>query len=182
MANATCVALLRAVNVSGRNAVPMAELRAMCGEIGLDEPRTLLQSGNLVVRTRLAPAKLAALLETEIERRFGHALAVVVRSAADWATLVAANPFPDEARNDPAHLVVLCCKRAPTAAALASLAAAIAGREQVRAAGADVYITYPDGIGDSRLTNATIEKHLATPGTARNWNTVVKLAAMLRGD
>jgi uncharacterized protein (DUF1697 family) len=176
------VALLRAINVGGRNAIAMAELRAMCAEIGLSDARTLLQSGNLVVRTGLARAKLAALLAHEIERRFGHTIDIVVRSAAEWSALIAANPFPDAARVDPSHLVVLCCTHAPTGPAVARLAAAIAGREQVRANGADIYLTYPDGIGESRLTNAVIERHLATNGTARNWNTVTKLAAMLRGE
>jgi uncharacterized protein (DUF1697 family) len=157
----------------------MADLRALCADLGLADPRTLLQSGNLVVRTGVARSHLGRLLEAETEKRFGVTVAVVVRSADEWRALIAANPFPAEAASDPAHLVVMCCKSAPGARALDALEAAIAGRERVRAVGADVYVTYPDGIGDSPLTNAVIERHLATSGTARNWNTVTKLARLL---
>ncbi len=174
----TYVALLRAINVGGRNSIAMPALRAMCVELGLVEPRTLLQSGNLVFRSAIARTKLAPLLEGQTVKRFAVTVDYVIRSAEEWARLIEANPFPDAAVHDPAHLVVMCCKTVPGALSLAALDAAIRGRESVRAAGANVYITYPDGIGDSRLTNAVIEKHLATNGTARNWNTVRKLAAL----
>lgn len=176
---ATYVALFRGINVGGKNAIAMADLRALCDDLGLADARTLLQSGNLVVRTGVARSRLGWLLEAETEKRFGVAVAVVVRSADEWRALIDANPFPDEAARDPAHLVVMCCKSVPDARALDALEAAIQGRERVRAVGADVYVTYPDGIGDSRLTNAVIERHLATSGTARNWNTVTKLARLL---
>jgi len=178
-ATTTYVALLRAINVGGKNAIAMADLRAMCDRLGLAEPRTLLQSGNLVFRTNVARSHLAWMLEAETEKHFGVAVAFLVRSADEWRALIDANPFPAMAQHDPAHLVVLCCKSVPDAHAVAALEAAIVGREEVRAVGADVYVTYPDGIGDSRLTNAVIEKHLATSGTARNWNTVRKIAALL---
>ncbi len=178
-ATETYVALLRAINVGGKNAIAMADLRAMCDDLGLADARTLLQSGNLVFRTHIARSHLAWTLEAETEKRFGVPAEYVVRTAPEWRALVDANPFPDAASHDPAHLVVMCCKTVPDARALAMLDAAIVGREVVRAVGADVYVTYPDGIGNSRLTNASIERYLATSGTARNWNTVRKLAAVL---
>jgi uncharacterized protein (DUF1697 family) len=89
--------------------------------------------------------------------------------------------FEAEAKSDPGHLVVMALKDAPAASAVKALQAAIKGREIVRAAGRHAYIVYPDGIGRSKLTNALIEKTLATRGTARNWNTVMKLAAMAGG-
>lgn len=178
-ATETYVALLRAINVGGKNAIAMADLRAMCDELGLDDARTLLQSGNLVFRTNVARSHLARTLEAETEKRFGIPVAYVVRTASEWHALIDANPFPDAAAHDPAHLVVMCCKTVPGARALATLDAAIVGREVVRAVGADVYVKYPDGIGNSRLTNASIERCLATSGTARNWNTVLKLERLL---
>ncbi len=177
--DAAYVALLRAVNVGGRNPVPMADLRALAVDLGFVNPRTLLQSGNLVFRTAHARAKLDTLIEAETQRRFGATIDVVVRSEAEWTRLISANPFVAEAQNDPARLVVMCCKDAPTAAALAALDAAIAGRESARAAGSNVYLRYPDGQGNSRLTTTVIERALATRGTIRNWNTVVKIAALL---
>ena len=89
-----------------------------------------------------------------------------------------ANPFPAEAKSDPGHLVVMCLKSAPGREAVSALQQAISGREVIRAKGREAYIVYPDGIGRSRLTTALIEKKLGTRGTARNWNTVMKLAAL----
>jgi uncharacterized protein (DUF1697 family) len=102
-----------------------------------------------------------------------------VRSAAEWEATIAANPFSDAAANDPSHLVVMPCKAAPSAAGVTSLQTAITGRETVRAAGKQLYITYPDGIGDSKLTSALIERKLGVVGTARNWNTVQKIHVAL---
>jgi uncharacterized protein (DUF1697 family) len=82
------------------------------------------------------------------------------------------------AKDDPGHLVVMCLKAAPTTKNVLALEAKIPGREQIRADGKHLYITYPDGIGPSKLTNTVIEKTLGIRGTARNWNTVLKLATL----
>lgn len=178
MALTTQVALLRAVNVGGRKAV-MSDLRAWLAELGLEEPRSLLQSGNLVFRSELAGAELEALLEREAVPRLGYDTDFLVRTEGEWRALIAANPHAAMARDDPSHLVVVPLKSAPRVADVETLQAATQGREVVRAAGRQLYITYPDGIGDSRLTLQVIERRLGVRGTARNWNTVVKLAAML---
>jgi uncharacterized protein (DUF1697 family) len=101
-----------------------------------------------------------------------------VRTAAEWAKVVAGNPFPEEAERDPGHLVVMFLKATPEANDVAALQAAIPGRETVRAEGKHAYIIYPDGIGRSKLTIDLIERKLGTRGTGRNWNTVLKLAAL----
>src|SRR5262249_25867295 len=178
------IALLRGVNVGGKTAVPMSELRAMLTEVGFTNAHTLLQSGNVVFDAPADAPKggaLETLLEGEIEKRFGHVFDVFVRSAKDWRQVIANNPFPAEAKDDPSHLVMMTFKRAPKAAAVTALQAAIKGREVVRAGGRHAYIVYPDGIGTSKLTNVVIEKALGTRGTGRNWNTVLKLAEMARG-
>ena len=175
------VALLRAVNVGGTKRVGMAELRGVLDEIGFREPRTLLQSGNLVFG---APLKTAAEVERRLEGEFAARLGlstdVLVRTAGDLDAAIASNPFPDEAERDPAHLVVMFLRDSPNATSVEVLQASIAGPERVRAAGCQSYVTYPAGIGDSRLTNAVLERALGTRGTARNWNTVTKLAAAVR--
>ncbi|MEP6686797.1 MAG: DUF1697 domain-containing protein [Gemmatimonadales bacterium] len=179
----THIALLRAVNLGAHNAVAMAELRGFLAGLGLLEPATILQSGNAVFRSdKQTPAALERLLETEATRTLGLTTAFFVRSAKEWREIVAANPFPDEARRDPSHLVLLCLKAAPASAAVAGLQASIAGREVVRAVGRAAYVVYPDGIGRSKLTIRVIEKKLGTAGTGRNWNTVLKLAALTGGD
>jgi len=174
------VALLRGINVSGRNKIAMADLRQLAESLGLGEPRTLLQSGNLVVDAgRRTTAALEKLLETETSKRLGVAVDFMVRTAVEWHAIVAANPFPKEAKSDPSHLVVLCLKNAPKGDDVKALQADIKGPEVVRCAGRELFAVYPAGIGDSKLTNAMIEKRLGTRGTGRNWNTVLKLEAML---
>jgi uncharacterized protein (DUF1697 family) len=175
------VALLRAVNVGGRS-VAMSELRAMLEALGLDGPRTLLQSGNAVFGAAKTPGALEALLEKAAAKRFGFATDFFVRSAREWDAILAANPFAREAGDDPSHLLVVPLKSAPATAAVNALRDAIRGSEIVEVVGRCLYAVYPDGIGRSKLTNAVIESRLGTRCTGRNWNTAQKLAAMLRGD
>ncbi len=179
------VALLRAVNLGPHGKIAMNDLRALMTDLGLQDGKTLLQSGNLVFRgTGRAGAALERHLEAETKKRFALETDFFVRNAAEWSELVAANPFPDEARDDPSHLVVIFLKEAVKPAAVAALQAAIGGREVARAQGSairEVYITYPDGIGNSKVTNTLIEKKLGTRGTGRNWNTVLKLQALAGG-
>jgi uncharacterized protein (DUF1697 family) len=176
------IALLRAINVGGQRSVAMADLRALLTELGFEDSRTLLQTGNLVFKSEaLAGAALEAMLEAEAEKRLGLRTDFFVRSAEEWASIIASNPFGDAAESDPGHLLVMALKDAPDAEAVAALRAAIVGREIVEAAGKQLYIVYPDGIGRSRLTTALIERKLGTRGTGRNWNTVLKLAALANG-
>ena len=93
--------------------------------------------------------------------------------------MIARNPFPAEAKSDPSHLVVIVLKDAPTADAVKALQAATKGREVVRAGAKHLYAWYPDAIGESKLTLPLIEKHLGARGTGRNWNTVLKMAALV---
>ncbi len=172
------VALLRAVNVGGRKLV-MAALRQLLAELGLQAPSTLLQSGNAVFGSAESSAALEARLEREIAGRFGLATDVFVRTADEWRAIIAANPHGAMARSDPGHLVVMTLRTEPSGDALARLRMEVKGREAIEADGRELYISYPDGIGDSKLTGAIIERHLGVRGTARNWNTVTKLAALL---
>jgi uncharacterized protein (DUF1697 family) len=175
------IALLRAVNVGGSGKIAMADLRAMAEDMGLAAPRTLLQSGNLVFAGKGGAAVLEAQLEAETAKRFGLKTSYLVRTAAEWDELISANPFPDEAKADPSHMVAMPLKEAPPAEAVKALRAAIKGREAVEAIGRTLYLVYPDGIGTSKLTIAVIERKLGTIGTGRNWNTVLKLAALAAG-
>jgi uncharacterized protein (DUF1697 family) len=175
----TYIALLRAVNVAGRNMVSMGDLRAFLEAIGMREPRTLLQSGNAIFQsTATSSASVERKLETEAAKRLGMKTRFFVRSAKEWSAAIAANPFPAEARNDPGHLLLLCLERAPERANVTALQKAIQGREVVKASGPHLYAVYPDGVGRSKLTNAVIEKHLGTATTGRNWNTVLKLGTL----
>lgn len=174
------VALLRGINVGGHNKIAMADLRKLAESLGLSRPQTLLQSGNLVFDgRRRSSLVLENMLERETEKRLGLTVDFNVRSADDWRAIIASNPFPKEAKADPSHVVVMCMKGIRKPLDAKSLQAAIKGPEVVRTHGRELYAWYPAGIGTSKLTNAVIEKNLGTRGTARNWNTVLKLAAIL---
>lgn len=171
------VALLRAVNVAGKS-LAMAALRDYAAALGLADPRTLLQSGNLIFRTTgKKPAELERLLEREAEKRLGVTTDFLVRSERELAAVIAGNLFRAAARRDPSHLLVMFLKDKPSPDALSALRQAIVGRESIAAEARQLYIVYPDGIGRSKLTTGLIEKKIATRGTGRNWNTLVKLAA-----
>jgi uncharacterized protein (DUF1697 family) len=173
------IALLRAVNLGPHNKVGMADLRALAAALGLKNPQTLLQSGNLVFEAgKQTPAQLEQLLERGTATQLAVETDFFVRTAKEWRSVIDANPFPREAKSDPGHVVVMALKAAPTRAAVAALQDAIKGREVVRAEGRHAYFVYPDGIGSSKLTIKMIEKAFGTRGTARNWNTVLKLGAL----
>jgi uncharacterized protein (DUF1697 family) len=173
------IALLRGVNLAGKRKVAMADLCAVLEGMGYEDVRSLLQSGNVVFRcTSKSTAHLERKLEQAIETELGLKTDVHVRTATEWESVVAHNPFVAEARSDPSHLLVLFMKDAPAARAVAALEGAIVGRERVGVGGRQAYLVYPDGVGRSKLTTALLDKHLGGRGTARNWNTVVKMATL----
>jgi uncharacterized protein (DUF1697 family) len=173
------VALLRGINVGGRNMVAMSDLRTLFEALGFEGARSLLQSGNLVFQSdRLTGAALERLLEAETAKRLDVSADYVVRSAVEWRKIVARNPFAKEAKDDPSHLLVMFLKTAPPAKNVEALQAAIKGPERVRCDGKHLYAVYPAGIGRSKLTGTFIEQKLGSRGTGRNWNTVIKLAAL----
>jgi len=179
------IALFRAVNVGGRALLKMDELRGLLARLGYIEPRTLLQSGNAVFGVPLeSSVRNAAALETEIEtalqKRLSLQADVFVRSADEWDDVIAGNPFGEQASADPARLVVMTLRDAPSPSAVKALQSSIKGRETVRGRERHLYIIYPDGQGQSKFTGNVIERALGTRGTARNWNTVLKLATMAR--
>jgi uncharacterized protein (DUF1697 family) len=173
------IALLRAVNLAGYNKVGMADLRELLGGLGFTDAQTLLQSGNIVFS---GGNKTTTALEQTLERAAAKQLGLetdfFVRTAREWQEVIDANPFPREAKEDPGYLLAVIVKHDLAAADVTALQKAIVGREVVRAKGRCAYIVYPDGIGRSKLTSALIEKKLGTRGTGRNWNTVLKLAAL----
>lgn len=175
------LALLRAVNVGGRNPIRMAGLCALLVELGFLDVRSVLQTGNLVFRCGAqgrTGAELEAFLEAQAGQRHHLHTDFFVRTEKEWKQIIANNPFGEEAKRDPSHLLVVFLKRAPSAKEAEQVQAAISGPEIVCVNGREVYIVYPAGIGRSRVTNAFVERKLGTRGTARNWNTVLKLGAI----
>jgi uncharacterized protein (DUF1697 family) len=177
----TYIGLLRGINVGGANMVAMSELREIIGGLGFSDVKTLLQSGNVVFRgPAKPPAKVESQLEAALEKRLGRKIDFHVRTAAEWLAVVAANPFAAEAKQDPGHLLVSCFKAPLDPANVKALEAAIVGRERLRADGRHLYMVFPDGIGNSKAA-ALADKKVQARGTARNWNTALKLAALAGG-
>jgi uncharacterized protein (DUF1697 family) len=175
------IALVRGINIGGHKQVAMSDLRDLFTQLGFADVRSLLQSGNLLFRGGARTGeRLERLLEAEAEKRLGLQTEFFVRTAEEWDGIVAHNPFREEAERDPSHLAVMFFKDAPDGNAVKALQAAITGPEVVRVGGRQAYITYPNGFGRSRLTNTLIEKKLGTRSTGRNWNTVLKIAALAR--
>jgi uncharacterized protein (DUF1697 family) len=173
----TFIALLRAVNVTGYNALTMVALKKFAADLGLKNVRTVLQSGNLVfdVSAGRSSDRLERQLEEEAALQLGITTDFFVRSRDEWGAMIETNPFQAEAKDDPAHLVVMLLKHEATAASEHAVRSAIKGSERIARGAKLLYAVYPDGIGRSKLTNAVMEKRLGTRGTARNWNTVLRL-------
>ncbi|HVN31387.1 MAG TPA: DUF1697 domain-containing protein [Thermoanaerobaculaceae bacterium] len=176
----TFVALLRGINIGGHKKVAMQDLRDLLTDLGFAYVRSLLQSGNLVIQgSARTGGHLERLLEKETEKRLGLRTDFFVRTAAEWNAVVAQNPFREEAQRDPAHLAVMFFKDVPGRVGVRALQAAITGPEVVRVVGRQAYITYPEGFARSRLTTGLIDNKLGTRCTGRNWNTVLKIAALV---
>ncbi len=173
-------ALLRGINVGGNKKVPMADLRAMTAKLGFYDPKTLLQSGNLVFSAKSQPmTKLEQLLEAATKKHIGVECSYLLRSADEWEKIVATNPFKAEAKADPSHFTVTFCRESPTPAALKTLQAEARGGKKFEAVGRELFVWYPDGMGTSKLALALSKNRLGTICTARNWNTVMKVSALL---
>jgi uncharacterized protein (DUF1697 family) len=162
------VAVLRAINVAGHQGVPMSDLQAFFEDLGFEDVKTLLQSGNVVFRGNATED----LLEREARKRLGLATDFFVRSAKEWKAIVDRNPFAREASDDPGRLVAAVLKGRGSAFEWP-------GPEIVRVDDSIAYIYYPNGQGRSKLNAATLDRKLGTRVTARNWNTIMKIAAAL---
>jgi uncharacterized protein (DUF1697 family) len=158
----------------------MTDLRNLLGQLGFDDVKSLLQSGNVVFGSRARTgAELERFLEAEALKRFAIEIDFFVRAPEEWKSIIRQNPFRKEAELDPGRLVVMLLKSPPQAADVAALQAEISGPEIVQAKGRQLYAFYPNGQGRSRLTNAMIERKLGRC-TGRNWNTVLKLALLAK--
>jgi uncharacterized protein (DUF1697 family) len=179
-ASRTYVGFLRAVNV-GHRTVGMDDLRRAIESVGYDDVSTVLNSGNVVFRAEEPhAATVERRLESGCARPLGFPVEFMVREQSSLEAALEANPFPDFARTDPGHLLVVFLKSTPSARNGAAFARGLAGPEEGRVLGAHAYVTYPAGIGRSKLTLPRIEAAIGTRGTARNWNTVRRLAERAR--
>jgi uncharacterized protein (DUF1697 family) len=170
------VALLRGINLGRARQVDMPRLRELFTARGHGNVRTHLRSGNVVLDSPMTEEELAADLSTAIEAEFGFAVPVVVRTGVQLAAVVAGDPFVAIA-TDPARYLVTFMAEPPDPARVDALPPAEGGGEYfVR--GRELYLWLPDGIQNTPLASWKWDTLLGRPGTARNWNTVTKLAAL----
>jgi uncharacterized protein (DUF1697 family) len=173
---AVIVSMLRGVNVGGHNMVKMEALRALYESIGLRDPQTYVQSGNVVFRTDARNlAGVAAKIEKAIERTFGFRTPVVVRTSSELRAVIARNPFARRRGIDPSKLLVTFLAGDPTAEAREQALQIKADPEELHIDGREVYMYFPNGLARPKLSWVAVEKKLRTPGTGRNWNSVTKL-------
>jgi uncharacterized protein (DUF1697 family) len=178
--SARLAVLLRAVNVGGTGKLAMADFKALLGELGHDEAKTLGAAGSAVVTTASKPADLEAEIETALKERFDLATEVFVRSHAELKAALAANPFHKMAKEKPAGLIVVFLKGEPAAAGVEDLRGRIVGPEEVAAGPKCLFIAYGEGMGRSKLTGQIVQRAIKLSGTGRNWNTVQKLAELTK--
>ncbi|HEX4520122.1 MAG TPA: DUF1697 domain-containing protein [Gaiellaceae bacterium] len=174
----TYAALLRGINVGGHAKIPMRELSELFGSLGHTEVATYIQSGNVVFRSELGkPRELVRAIEGAIAERYGLAVTVILRTPAELASIAASNPFPDD-EQEPSKLHVLFLDRAPAATAASGLDPERSPGDSFSVTGREIYLRFPGGSGKTRLTLDWFERQLGVKGTARNWNTLLKLISL----
>jgi uncharacterized protein (DUF1697 family) len=175
MAEGVHVALLRGINVGGRNKVPMKGLAAMFAEARCLEVQTYVQSGNVVFEATDAIARrVPSLVGQALLARLGLRIPLVMRTAAELRAAARGNPFL-KAGADPATLHVAFLADRPEAARVAALDAARSPPDELAVRGREIYLRCPGGYGRSRLTNQYFDSRLGTVSTVRNWRTVLAL-------
>ena len=180
-AMATHVALLRGINVGGKNRLPMGDLAQMFVAAGCADVRNYIQSGNVIFRASHDKAeKLPGVIGKRIAEAFGYRVPVVLRTAAQLGEVIQDNPFL-KAGAPEATLHVMFLASLPEAGKIAALDPGRSPHDAFFVRDREIYLHLPNGVADSKLTNAWFDSKLATTGTSRNWRTVLKLHEMMQG-
>ncbi|MDR6867628.1 uncharacterized protein (DUF1697 family) [Microbacterium resistens] len=176
--NGRCALLLRAVNVSGRNRVPMAELRSLLSERGvLTGVSTYIASGNVIAETPADPGRACIEVRALIEEAFGVDTPVVLRTHDQLVAALEANPFSDALVDKLLHLMFLAGPSQE--GAIDSLTPRLVPGERIALRGQDLWIDYSEGgVHSTKLTTAVFDRALGVAGTARNLRTVRKLVEL----
>ena len=174
----TCIALLRGINVSGKNLIKMAELRNTLVETGLQNIRTYIQSGNIVFESDEAGYRLADLIAAQIHTRFGFNIPVIVLLQDELRLIRDNNPFIGTDGIIEKQLYVTLLSSVPEQAVVDHIRSLDFSPDQLIFAGRAIYLNLVTGAANTKITNALLEKKLKVNATARNWNTVMKLCEM----
>jgi uncharacterized protein (DUF1697 family) len=175
----TYVALLYSIILGEGRRVVMADLKAMAEQLGLNNPRTLVATGNLLFEAPATDiADLEQRLEAAFEKTFGKHVDIIVRGAEDWLKLAAGNPFPAESAEAGDQVAVRVMRAPSPMEAMTGLQAYADEGEKVTSVGGDIWVVFSRERPSSRLLAAMNHKRMGT-GTSRNWNTVRRLAEMI---
>jgi uncharacterized protein (DUF1697 family) len=170
------ISMLRGVNLGPHNRIKMDALRALYLSLKFEEPRTYVQSGNVIFRSKEKDtAQVAKKIEKAIERTFGFRSDVILRTTDEVRSAIAASPFTGRKDVEPGKLLVTFLTVEPGPEARATLASFKGYSEELHLKGRELYIYFPDGAGRSKLPWSQVAKLLKTTGTARNWNSVTKM-------
>jgi uncharacterized protein (DUF1697 family) len=170
------ISMLRGVNVGGHNKVEMGALRALYESIKFEDPRTYVQSGNVIFRSKenISPA-LAKKIQNAIEREFNCRPEVILRTTQELRKAISASPFSASRGLEPGKILVTFLNAEPGPEAHATLLKLKNHPEEIHLKGRELYIYFPNGAGRSKLPWSSIAEALKTQGTARNWNSVTKM-------
>lgn len=173
-------ALLRGVNVGGKNLVPMKALAALFTDTGCRNVTTYIQSGNVIFTADAAVAgRLPATIFRRIAEQFGFSVPVILRSGPQLETIVSNNPYCGKGLPESALHVGFLAER-PDDAAVQSLDRARSLPDSFEVSGSEIYLYLPNGAGKTKLTNAWFDSKLKTVSTLRNWATVLRLRELLQ--
>lgn len=173
------ISLLRAVNVGGHNLVKMEALRALYATLHLRDAATYVQSGNVVFRSGETDAvRLAVRIENALERTFGIRPVVILRTASELRDVAARNPFAARPGIEPNKLLVTFLVDWPSAEVRVKALALQTAPEELHVDGRELFTYFPNGFSQSKLSMPAVDRALRIPGTARNWNTLIKLLTM----
>ena len=175
----TCVALLRGINIGSKKRIAMADLRALVADLGYGNPRTLVNSGNVVFDRdgNASNEQVAASIGDALRDCHSLKVPVVVRTGDELRAIVARNPFPDVAAT-PKLLHVFFLGVKPEAARVEALQEVERGDDDFKVIGSELYLSVPNGLSGGTLSLLNLDRMLGVLTTSRNWNTVTKLATM----
>jgi uncharacterized protein (DUF1697 family) len=173
------ISLLRGINVSGQNKIRMEDLRRLHAELGLQKVQTYLQSGNVVFESdETAASNLAEQIESQITKKLGLTVPVLLRSAAEFGRILNTNPFLTGRQEDPWQLYVTFLRSLPDPAVAAGLQPPAGETDEFVIIGQEIFLFCPNGYGRTKLSNAWFERKLKQVATTRNWKTVNALYQM----
>lgn len=178
------ISFLRGVNMTGHNKIKMSDLTLVYSDIGLADPATYIQSGNVVFGNPqdLTPGKVASLIEKSISDTFGYNVPALIRTSGELEEIILGNPFGDIEGFDPKRLAVIFLYDEPSTLQIDRVKNVDYPPDKFKIRGREIYIYCPDGFGKTKLYTNFFEARMKVVGTARNWNTVNTVYEMACSD